>query len=87
VRRSGAALQRARQSQREDEDPFAFERAAFNAGVFGGVFLIVVAGVWFYLGYKAGYIFFYPPFLAMIGIVAIVNGLATGGRRRTYRRR
>lgn len=87
VRRSGAALQRARQSQREDHDAFALERSAFNAGVVGGIALIVVAGVWFYLGYKAGYIFFYPPILAVIGLAAIVNGLAGGGRRRRSRRR
>jgi len=47
--------------------------------------MIAIAVVWFYLGWQAGFIFFYPPILALIGLVAILKGLLEGnlaGRRR-----
>jgi hypothetical protein len=40
--------------------------------------MIVIAVVWFVGGLSAGVIFFYPPILALIGIYALVKGLATG---------
>lgn len=66
------------------------ETPAWNMGVVGGLLMIVVAGVWFYLGWRAGYIYFYPPILALIGIGAIINGMsegnyAGGGRRVAHR--
>jgi hypothetical protein len=57
---------------------FAPEKAAINMGVVGGILLIVVAVAWFVGGYLAGYIFFYPPILAVIGVFAIVKGLVEG---------
>ena len=81
----------ARQDELSGDDGFAPERAAVGAGVLGGVILIVIAGVWFYFGYQAGRIFFYPPVLALIGVFAIGKGIADGnlagggGRRRSPR--
>jgi len=74
-------------SERESErrDAFAPERAGIKAGVVGGIVMIAIAVVWFYLGWQAGFIFFYPPILALIGLVAILKGLLEGnlaGRRR-----
>jgi hypothetical protein len=71
---------------------FAPEKAALNKGVLGGVLLIVIAVVWFVLGMSAGYIFYYPPILALIGVYGIFKGLSTGnlaGKRepRSARRR
>jgi hypothetical protein len=54
-----------------------FERGWFgstNSGVVGGLLMIVIAAVWFGLGYSAGRIFIYPPILACIGLVSIVKG-------------
>jgi hypothetical protein len=54
-----------------------FERGWFgdvNAGVIGGVLMMVIAVVWFIVGLAGGIIFFYPPILFVIGIVAIVKG-------------
>jgi len=46
-----------------------------NAGLVGGVAMILIAVVWFVVGLMAGYIFFYPPILLVIGIIAMVKGL------------
>lgn len=70
----------------ETDGAFDLEMKAIDKGVIGGILLIVVAGVWFYFGYQAGRIFFYPPILAFFGVVAIVNGL-TDNRRAGSRRR
>jgi hypothetical protein len=46
-----------------------------NAGVIGGLLMMVVAVVWFVVGYAGGRIFFYPPILFIIGLVAAGKGL------------
>jgi hypothetical protein len=46
-----------------------------NAGVIGGVLMILIAVVWFVVGFAAGRIFFYPPILVLIGFGAIIKGL------------
>jgi hypothetical protein len=53
-----------------------FEERGLNAGVIGGIALIAIAVAWFVAGWHAGRIFFYPPILALIGIGAIVKGIA-----------
>jgi hypothetical protein len=45
-----------------------------NAGVIGGVIMMLIAVVWFIAGLAGGIIFFYPPILFIIGIVAVVKG-------------
>jgi hypothetical protein len=55
-----------------------FEKGWFgsvNSGVAGGLLMIVIAVVWFVLGLMADRIFFYPPILAVIGIISIIKGL------------
>jgi hypothetical protein len=49
---------------------------AVNGSVLGGLAMMVGALVWFFVGLAAGYIFFYPPVLFVLGIVALVKGLA-----------
>jgi hypothetical protein len=46
-----------------------------NSGVLGGVLMIILAIVWFVGGLFADRIFFYPPILLIIGIVAVIKGL------------
>ena len=43
--------------------------------IWGGVGMMVGAVVWFVLGWMAGRIFFYPPILFVMGIVAVGKGL------------
>jgi hypothetical protein len=46
-----------------------------NGGVFGGILMILIAVGWFVAGLAADRIFFYPPVLLIIGIVAVFKGL------------
>ena len=59
----------------------AFEEGWFgniNAGIAAGAVMILIAVVWFVLGLWADRIFFYPPILFVIGVLAIVKGLVGG---------
>jgi hypothetical protein len=49
-----------------------------NAGVGGGLLMMVIAVVWFVVGLMNNWIFFYPPVLFIIGLVAFIKGLASG---------
>jgi predicted Zn finger-like uncharacterized protein len=50
----------------------------FNAGIAGGAFLMLASVVWFFGGLAFGIIFFYPPILFIIGLVAFIRGICTG---------
>jgi hypothetical protein len=68
--------------KRKAGPPVVFEQGWFgslNAGVIGGLLMILIAVVWFVAGLAAGIIFFYPPILFVLGIVALVKG-ATGSK-------
>lgn len=54
---------------------FESEKRGMDAGVWGGVGLMLLAVGWFVGGLMFGIIFFYPPVLFIIGIVAVVRGL------------
>jgi hypothetical protein len=43
--------------------------------VFTGILMMAGAAVWFFGGLAAGYIFFYPPVLFLVGIGTVVKGL------------
>jgi hypothetical protein len=36
---------------------------------------MLVAVVWFFGGLAAGYIFFYPPVMFVLGLIAVIKGL------------
>ena len=85
-----------RRAARPEGGAFELEQRAMNKGVLGGVGLIVVAVIWFVVGYLNGFIFYYPPVLAVLGLIAIGKGLtakptraprARGARAATSRRR
>ncbi|HZY86690.1 MAG TPA: hypothetical protein VFE78_17780 [Gemmataceae bacterium] len=44
----------------------------------GGLLMMLIAVVWFVLGLMADRIFFYPPILLVIGLIAVVKGLFGG---------
>ena len=59
----------------------AFEEGWFgstNAGIAGGVFMILIAVVWLVVGLAFNRLFFYPLILFVIGVIAIIKGLAGG---------
>jgi hypothetical protein len=46
-----------------------------DAGLWGGVAMMVIAAVWFVLGLYGGRIFFYPPILFVLGLAAMIKGM------------
>ena len=62
----------------DDDDFFAPEKKGIENGMMGGIAMMVIAAVWFGLGYMAGVIFYYPPILFLIGVFAFLKGLLTG---------
>jgi hypothetical protein len=60
------------------DEPGRGERGGFggiNAGIGGGILMILIAVVWFVAGLAGGIIFFYPPILLVIGIGALIKGM------------
>lgn len=57
---------------------FAPEKAGIKKGVLGGTIMMAIAAVWFFGGLAAGYIFYYPPILFVIGLYALIKGLMDG---------
>ncbi|MEZ6091712.1 MAG: DUF1922 domain-containing protein [Pirellulaceae bacterium] len=62
--------QRARAMGADDDDG-----GFINGGVVGGALTMLIAVVWFVGGLYAGYIFFYPPILFVMGGIGVVKGL------------
>ena len=54
---------------------FELEMKAIDKGMLGGILLMVIAAVWFFLGLAGGYIFFYPPILFIFGLYGFFKGL------------
>ncbi len=73
----------------EEHDPVQSAKRGVDKGVLGGLAMMVIAVVWFFAGLQfLNRIFFYPPILFVIGLVAFVKGLATGniaGGNKKYR--
>jgi hypothetical protein len=53
----------------------SLEASIFSSGILGGVLAMVVALVWFAVGWSAGKLYFYPPVLFMIGVCAVIKAL------------
>lgn len=66
------------ESTGNDTGFFAMEKNGVKKGVAGGVMMMLIAVVWFVVGYAAGFIFYYPPILFIIGLFAFFKGLFTG---------
>ncbi len=61
-----------------DDDFFGPEKNGIEHGMMGGIAMMVIAVVWFGLGWMAGIIFYYPPILFLIGVFGLLKGLFTG---------
>lgn len=72
------ALEKAAQESDNNGGGFAPEKAGVKKGVLGGIVMIVIALVWFFAGLAADRIFFYPPILFVIGLYALIKGIADG---------
>jgi hypothetical protein len=60
---------------------FGIEKKIFRGGVLGGCAAMLVAVVWFVVGLMNDTIFFYPPILFIIGLVAAIKGLVGGDEK------
>lgn len=73
---------RRREKPRERrERRVTFEQGWFgslNAGMIGGLLMMLIAVGWFVAGLAGGIIFFYPPILFVIGFIAMMKGLMGG---------
>jgi hypothetical protein len=49
-----------------------------NAGARAGILMMLIAVAWFFLGLMAGRIFFYPPFLLIVGFISFLKGTFKG---------
>jgi len=57
---------------------FAFEKGLADKGALAGVLMIVIAVVWFVCGLIfLDRLFFYPPILFVIGVIAFIKGLTS----------
>ena len=71
----------------ESNEFFAIEKKGIEKGILGGIIMMGIALIWFLAGLTAGYIFFYPPVLFIIGVYAFVKGLMKGnfaGKSKNY---
>lgn len=73
-----ANLQKAADSEEEYQGSFGLEKKGMSKGVLGGIIMMAIALVWFVGGWIMGIIFFYPPILFVIGLVAFIKGAVTG---------
>jgi len=67
-----------KQSSDKYNHGFGMEQRGWDAGMMGGLLMMLLAGVWFVAGLYCGFIFYYPPILFLIGLVGFVRGLFTG---------
>ena len=74
----GVQIQVTKSSYTEDEGFFGPEKRGIDKGVLGGITMMVIAVVWFGVGWMAGFVFFYPPILFLFGLFAFFKGLLTG---------
>jgi hypothetical protein len=73
--------------RRYEEEPrrsprIAFEEGWFgsmNSGIVGGLLMMLIAVVWFFVGLAFGYLFWYPPILFVIGVIALCKGVMGRG--------
>jgi hypothetical protein len=61
--------------KKEEHSHFAIEKGILNSGVAGGLAAMVGAVVWFVIGLMNDWIFYYPPILFVIGLIAFIRGL------------
>jgi hypothetical protein len=54
---------------------FGTETSILNGGTIGGLVAMLVAVLWFFGGLAAGIIFYYPPILFILGLVAVGKGI------------
>jgi hypothetical protein len=62
--------------KREKGGFFEPEKRGIKEGVVGGLIMIFIVVVWYFVALARGYRFFYPPILFVIGIYALLKGIS-----------
>lgn len=83
----GISYQAAIHERNSENATFNPGQIAMNGGVVGGVVLLAIAALWLYLGWQEGFIFWYPLGLAVLGLLALVQGLFDWNWKAEQRRR
>jgi hypothetical protein len=63
---------------KEEATGGSLEGNVFNSGMMGGLAAMGIAVVWFLIGLMNDFIFFYPPILFVLGLVAFFKGMMKG---------
>lgn len=66
-----------RPPERRETSSHGFEGGIINSGVGGGLAAMVIAVVWLVVGLAFGWLFYYPPVLFVVGLIAFIKGLAS----------
>lgn len=64
-----------RKKKKRAPEPQPSGNSLFEGEILGGIAMMVGAVVWLGVGLAAGYIFFYPPILFLIGLGTLIKGL------------
>jgi hypothetical protein len=72
------AKRRSKSRRKQSSDSSGGGMFSFNGGVLGGLVAMVIAVNWFVVAWQNGIIFYYPPVMFIIGLVAFVKGLFGG---------
>lgn len=67
---------RKRKEKVEHHGFFSAEKSIIGSGVIGGCITMLIAVVWFVVGLMNDWVFFYPPILFVVGLIAAIKGLA-----------
>ena len=65
-------------SEKNYNHGFGWEHRGWDKGMVGGLAMMGIAAVWFFVGLACGIVFYYPPILFVIGLVGFFRGLFTG---------
>ena len=60
---------------RRSRESAATSGGVFNKGTLGGLAMMVIATVWFFVALQGGVIFFYPPVMFVLGLGSVISGL------------
>lgn len=66
------------QPEKREWAGFGIEKKGWDAGILGGLAMMAIAVIWFVVGLMAGWIFYYPPILFVIGLIGFIRGLFQG---------
>lgn len=67
--------------QAVDSDTMGLSKYGVKNGIVAGIIIIAGALTWLIVGLSAGWIFYYPIFLIIAGIVVLIKGIITESKK------